>query len=326
MAYNHQEAYLSLIPNKYHAEDISPNVMRVTMEPFKKGFAYTLSYALRRILMSSMPGCAVSGFKVEGASHQFSSIEGIQEDLVEVMMNMKSIIVSLEESFDDAMLSINFDGPGVITAADIVTEGKATILNPEVVIATVNTKQRVNIELLVTRGEGYVPAVNHAQQDVDMIMLDASYSPISRVVCKIDDARVANQTDLHKLVLEIESNGTITPEDAVKWSANMLQHQLSAFVDLRVEVQQEISTKSTINPVLFERIDSLELTVRAFNCLKSENIRYIGDLVTRSEAQLLRTPNLGRKSLAEIKNILADQGLSLGLHVEGWKSPEEGKL
>jgi DNA-directed RNA polymerase subunit alpha len=322
---NYQEAYSSLIPNKFQSET-DGNVMQITLEPFQKGFAYTLSHALRRILMSSMPGCAISGFKVSGATHQFSSIDGVQEDLVEVMMNLKSLVVSLEESHAEATLNIDFQGPGVIKASDIQTEGKATIINPEAVIATVNTKQNLQMELLVTRGEGYVPATQQSYHDVDMILLDASYSPISRVICKVDDARVANQTDLHKLVLEIESNGTITPEDAVKWSANMLQRQLSAFVEMKVESQPEVTAKSSINPKLFERIDSLELTVRAFNCLKSENIRYIGDLVTKSEAQLLRTPNLGRKSLAEIKNILADQGLSLGLHVEGWESPDESKL
>lgn len=324
---NLEKAYSTLIPNDIQSSKVGDNIMKISLQPFERGFGYTLGNALRRILLSSMPGAAVTAFKIEGATHQFASIEGVQEDVVEIMINMKSVVVSLEDEYDDAHLSIDFQGPGTITAADIDTQGKANIHNPKLVIARVNSNRSVRIDLVVSRGVGYVPASeSQVEVDVDMIKLDASFSPIHRAICKVENARVGNKTDLDKLVIEVESNGSINAEDAIKWAANILQHQLSAFVELHVVEKVDDKPKSSINPRLYERVDALELTVRAANCLKSENIRYIGDLVTRSEAQLLRTPNLGRKSLAEIKNILADQGLSLGLHVEGWESPDQSKV
>jgi DNA-directed RNA polymerase subunit alpha len=322
---NIQDAYNMLKPETINIDSLDDNTAKIILEPFERGFGHTVGFSLRRTLLSSMPGCAVSAFKVEGVMHEYTVMNGLHDDLVQIKLNLKLVVVALNDDHEYEEFKLEVKGPCKITAGDIDTEGKATIFNPDLVIATLNSSDVFTMYVTVERGTGYVPA-STSNDDIGSIQIDASFSPIRRVIYKVEDARVENRTDLDKLVLEVETNGSVSPDDAIRWSASVLQHQLSAFVELKVEQQADETQKYTVNPKLYEKVDTLELTVRAANCLKSESIRYIGDLVTRSEAQLLRTPNLGRKSLAEIKNMLADQGLSLGLHVEGWETPDEGKI
>ncbi|MCP8352510.1 DNA-directed RNA polymerase subunit alpha [Candidatus Synchoanobacter obligatus] len=322
---NIQDAYNMLKPETIKIDMIDDNTAKIVLEPFERGFGHTVGFSLRRTLLSSMPGCAISSFKVEGVMHEYTTMNGLQDDFVQVKLNLKSVVVALGDEYSSEEFKLEVKGPCQIKAGDIDTEGKATIFNPDLVLATLNSSDTFTMYVTVERGIGYVPA-SSSDEDVNAIKIDASYSPINRVIYKVEDARVENRTDLDKLVLEVETNGSISPDDAIRWSASVLQHQLSSFVELQVAQQVDDSQGYTVNPKLYEKVDTLELTVRAANCLKSENIRYIGDLVTRSESQLLRTPNLGRKSLAEIKNMLADQGLSLGLHVEGWETPDESKV
>lgn len=321
---NIQNAYKMLKPSEIKFDMLDDNTAKIVLEPFQRGFGYTVGFALRRILLSSMPGCAITAFKVDGVMHEYTTMEGLHDDLVQVKLNLKSVVIALEDEFEKEEFKLEVKGPCKVTAGDIDTEGKATIFNPEMEIATLNSQDTFTMYVTVERGVGYVPALK-SNDDIGSILLDASFSPIKRVIYKVEDARVENQTNMDKLIIELETNGSVLPEDAIRWSASVLQHQLSSFVEFQTEPQQDEAQGSSINPKLYEKVESLELTVRAANCLKSENIRYIGDLVTRSEAQLLRTPNLGRKSLAEIKNILGDLGLSLGLHVEGWESPDESQ-
>jgi len=322
---NIQEAYNMLKPETIKVDMVDDNTAKITLEPFERGFGHTVGFSLRRTLLSSMPGSAISSFKVNGVMHEYATMVGLHEDLVQVKLNLKSVVVSLGDEYTSEEFKLEVKGPCKITAGDIDTEGKATILNPDLEIATLNSSETFTMYVTVEKGMGYVPA-NTENEDIGSVQIDASFSPINRVIYKVDDARVENRTDLDKLILEVETNGSVSPEDAIRWCASVLQHQLSAFVELQLEPQADESQKFSVNPKLYEKVDTLELTVRAANCLKSENIRYIGDLVTRTESQLLRTPNLGRKSLAEIKNMLADQGLSLGLHVEGWETPDESKI
>lgn len=319
---NIQDAYKTLKPTEIKYEMLNDNTAKIVLEPFERGFGYTIGFAFRRSLLSTMPGCAITSFKVDGQMHEYTTIEGLHDDLVQVKLNLKSVVVSLHDEYEKEEFKLEVKGPCQITAGDIDTEGKATIHNPELVIATLNSKDTFTMYVTVERGVGYVPALK-SNGEIGSIQIDASFTPIKRIIYKVEDARVENRTNLDKLIIELETNGSIQPDDAVKWAASVLQHQLSAFVELKAEPQQDEAQGSTVNPKLYEKVETLELTVRAANCLKSENIRYIGDLVTRSEAQLLRTPNLGRKSLAEIKNMLADHDLSLGLDVEGWVSPDE---
>lgn len=322
---NIQDAYKMLKPTEIKYDMLDDNTAKVMLEPFERGFGYTVGFSLRRILLSTMPGCAITAFKVDGVMHEYTAIDGLHDDLVQVKLNLKSVVISLNDDHSSEEFKLEVKGPCKITAGDINTEGRATIHNPDLVIATLNSKDTFTMYVTVERGIGYVPALK-SNDDIGSIQIDASFSPIRRVIYKVEDARVENRTNLDKLLLEVETNGSVLPDDAIRWAASVLQHQLSSFVELRSEPHQEEVQTSTINPKLYEKVEALELTVRAANCLKSENIRYIGDLVTRSESQLLRTPNLGRKSLAEIKNMLADQGLSLGLHVEGWESPDESQI
>lgn len=325
MVMNYQDAFKMHKPDDIKVEMLNDYIAKIDVTPLERGFGHTLGFAIRRILLASVPGHAITSFKLDGAMHEFSTMKGLQEDLLEVKLNMKSVVVSLNEEHDFAEMKIDVKGPCIITAGDIDTEGKGIIHNPEQVIATLNSATSFTMYINVEKGVGYVPAVS-SDEDIGSIQLDASFSPVRRVTYKVEDARVENRTDLDRLVLEVETNGAITPDDAIRWSATVIQHQLSSFAELQIEEEKDESVASTVNPKLYDKVDTLELTVRAANCLKSENIRYIGDLVTKSESQLLRTPNLGRKSLAEIKNMLADQGLSLGLNVPEWQTPDEGKI
>jgi DNA-directed RNA polymerase subunit alpha len=296
---------------------------KVTLEPMERGFGHTLGNALRRILLSSMPGVAVTEVEIDGVLHEYSTKEGVQEDVIEILLNLKSLAVVLEGK-DEAMLTLSKQGAGPVTAADITHDGDVEIKNPEHVICTLTGNADINMRIKVERGRGYVPAsVRRSSEEDDRpigrLLVDASYSPVERIAYTVDSARVEQRTDLDKLVIDMETNGTIDPEEAIRRAATILAEQLDAFVELRdVSEPEQKEEKPEFDPILLRPVDDLELTVRSANCLKAEQIQYIGDLVQRTEVELLKTPNLGKKSLTEIKDVLASRGLSLGMRLENW--------
>jgi len=298
---------------------------RVVLEPLERGFGYTLGNALRRILLSSIPGVAVTEAEIEGVVHEYTTIEGVHEDVLEILLNLKGLSVILHGR-DEAVLSIKKTGAGAITAADIKDDHAVEIINPEHHIATLNDQGSLVMTFKVTRGKGYVPASARREEaggQIGRLLVDASFSPLRRVSYSVERARVEQRTDLDSLVLDIETNGSISAEDAIRQAAGILVDQLSVFVDLKAEkVEPVIEQAPTVDPVLLRPVDDLELTVRSANCLKAENIYYIGDLIQRTEIELLKTPNLGKKSLTEIKDVLAKQGLSLGQRLENWPPAE----
>ena len=313
-----------LKPRLVDIEQISSTQAKVVLEPLERGFGHTLGNALRRILLSSMPGCAVTEVEIDGVLHEYSSKEGVQEDILEVLLNLKGLAVKVQNK-DDVLLTLNKSGVGPVVAADITHDSDVEIVNPEHVICHLTDENAsINMRIRVQRGRGYVPASARAQnQDEDRpigrLLVDACYSPVDRIAYNVEAARVEQRTDLDKLVIELETNGTIDPEDAIRRAATILAEQLDAFVDLRDVRQPEIKEeKPEFDPILLRPVDDLELTVRSANCLKAETIHYIGDLVQRTEVELLKTPNLGKKSLTEIKDVLASRGLSLGMRLENW--------
>ena len=311
-----------LVPTEIQVDDITPNLSKVTLEPLERGFGHTLGNALRRILLSSMPGAAVTDVSIDGISHEYSTIEGIQEDVMEILLNLKGVAVVMEGR-DETTVTLNAKGPGVVTAADIECDSHLEVINPEHVIATISGKTSLSMQLRVLRGRGYQPSDARATDDesrtIGRLQLDASFSPIFKVSYSVDNARVENRTDLDKLILELETNGTIDPEESIRRAATILQQQMAVFVDLQGETAAEPEEKEEeIDPILLRPVDDLELTVRSANCLKAESIYYIGDLIQRTEVELLKTPNLGKKSLTEIKDVLASRGLSLGMRLENW--------
>lgn len=312
-----------LTPRVIDVEEVSSTRAKVTLEPLERGFGHTLGNALRRILLSSMPGCAVVEAEIDGVLHEYSAIEGVQEDVIEILLNLKGVAIVMHGK-DEAVLTLSKKGAGAVTAGDIQVDHDIEIKNPEHVIATLNEGGAINMKLTVNRGRGYVPAdARHGEDEetrsIGRLQLDASYSPINRVAYVVENARVEQRTDLDKLVLNLETNGTIDPEEAIRRAATILQQQLSVFVDLESEKESEpVVEEDEVDPILLRPVDDLELTVRSANCLKAENIYYIGDLVQRTEVELLKTPNLGKKSLTEIKDVLASRGLSLGLRLDNW--------
>jgi len=310
-----------LKPRLVDVETLSPTHAKITLEPLERGFGYTLGNALRRILLSSMPGAAITEAKIEGVLHEYSTIEGVQEDVIEILLNLKTLALRMHTR-DEATLKLSKKGPGVVTAADITLDHDIEIVNPNHLIATLNKGVTLNMELKINRGRGYQPVTARAQSEgraIGVMQLDASFSPIRRVSYTVENARVEQRTDLDKLVLDIETNGSIDPEEAVRRAANILQDQISIFVDLKSpDARTEEKREPEMDPLLLRPVDDLELTVRSANCLKAENIFYIGDLIQRTEFELLKTPNLGKKSLTEIKDVLAQHGLSLGMKLENW--------
>ena len=312
-----------LKPRLVDIEQISPTHAKVTLEPLERGFGYTLGNALRRILLSSMPGCAVTEVEIDGVLHEYSSKEGVQEDVIEILLNLKGLAVSVEGK-DEATLTLNKSGAGPVTAGDFTHDGDVEIVNPEHVICHLTGDYELNMRVKVERGRGYVPAASRQSADDDerpigRLLVDASFSPVERIAYSVDAARVEQRTDLDKLVIEMETNGTLDPEEAIRRSATILAEQLDAFVELRdISEPEEKEEKPEFDPILLRPVDDLELTVRSANCLKAEAIQYIGDLVQRTEVELLKTPNLGKKSLTEIKDVLASRGLSLGMRLENW--------
>jgi DNA-directed RNA polymerase subunit alpha len=299
---------------------------RVVIEPFERGFGHTLGNALRRILLSSMPGAAIVEAEIEGVLHEYTSIEGVQEDVVDMLLNLKQVAVRMH-SRDSAELSISKKGPGPVTAGDIQLDHDVEILNPDLVIANLTKAGELRMVLKVIRGRGYRPATQRASFEeqagpIGRLQLDASFSPIRRVTYNVEAARVEQRTDLDKLIIDIETNGTIDPEEAIRRAGSILKDQLSVFVDLQGQEEGAgAAAEAQIDPILLRPVDELELTVRSANCLKAESINYIGDLVQRTEVELLRTPNLGKKSLTEIKDVLESHGLSLGMQLENWPPP-----
>jgi DNA-directed RNA polymerase subunit alpha len=312
-----------LTPRHIDVTETSPTRAKVVLEPLERGFGHTLGNALRRILLSSMPGCAIIEAEIEGVLHEYGSIEGVQEDVIEILLNLKGVAIVMHGK-DRATLSLKKKGPGVVTAGDIQLDNDVEVKNPDHVIASITGNVDLNMTLTVARGRGYQPADARRNEEdetraVGRLQLDASYSPVKRLAYSVESARVEQRTDLDKLVLDLETNGTIDPEEAIRRAATILQQQLAVFVDLEGEKEHEPEQKEEeIDPVLLRPVDDLELTVRSANCLKAENIYYIGDLIQRTEVELLKTPNLGKKSLTEIKDILASRGLSLGMRLENW--------
>ena len=295
---------------------------KIVLEPLERGFGHTLGNALRRILLSSMSGCAIVEVDIDGVEHEYSTIEGVQEDVMEIILNLKGVAVVMEGR-DETTLTLDVTGPGPVLASDIELDSHVELINPDHVIANISGKGRLAMRLHIERGRGYQPAdariVDEETRSIGRLKIDATFSPVFSVSYSVENARVENRTDLDKLVLELETNGTIDPEEAIRRAATILQHQLAVFVDLESEAEpQQEEAQDEIDPILIRPVDDLELTVRSANCLKAENIYYIGDLIQRTEVELLKTPNLGKKSLTEIKDVLASRGLSLGMRLENW--------
>ena len=310
-----------LTPTEIVVEESGPTRSKIVLEPLEQGFGHTLGNALRRIILSSMPGTAVSEVKIDGVLHEYSTIEGVQEDVIDILLNLKDLSVRLTE-VEDAELTLSKSGSGVVTAADIELSTGVEVINPDHHIATLNEEGSINMTMKVTRGRGFVPVRpldEDEGQETGLLRLDATYSPIKRVTYQVDNARVEQRTNLDRLTVDIDTDGTLEAEEILRISATILQHQLSAFAELgRLEEVIEEKEEAKIDPIMLRPVDELELTVRSANCLKAENIHYIGDLVTRMESDLLRTPNLGKKSLNEIKEVLLSRGLSLGLIIDNW--------
>ncbi|MDX1706284.1 DNA-directed RNA polymerase subunit alpha [Pseudidiomarina sp.] len=312
-----------LKPRLVDIEQISPTHAKVTLEPLERGFGHTLGNALRRILLSSMPGCAVTEVEINGVQHEYSSKEGVQEDIIEILLNLKGLAVRMEGK-DEAKLTLKKSGAGPVLAGDITHDGDVEIVNPDHLICTLTGDTEIEMTILVERGRGYVPAAARQSADdeerpIGRLLVDASFSPVERIAYNVDSARVEQRTDLDKLVIDMETNGTLDPEEAIRRAATILAEQLEAFVELRdMSEPEEKEEKPEFDPILLRPVDDLELTVRSANCLKAEAIQYIGDLVQRTEVELLKTPNLGKKSLTEIKDVLASRGLSLGMRLENW--------
>ena len=319
-----------LRPRVVKVTPTSPRHAKITIEPFERGFGHTLGNALRRVLLSSMVGYAPTEVTIAGVLHEYSAIDGVQEDVVHIMLNLKGVVFRLHNR-DEVTLVLRKEGEGPVTAADIQTPHDVEIVNPEHVVAHLAQGGKLDMQIKVEKGRGYVPGNLRRYEDeptksIGRIVLDASFSPVRRVSYAVENARVEQRTDLDKLVMTIETNGAITPEEAVRQSARILVEQLAFFAQIDTvsadALVPQISRPTPFDPILLRPVDELELTVRSANCLKAENIYYIGDLVQRTETELLKTPNLGRKSLNEIKEVLASRGLTLGLRLEHW--PPQG--
>lgn len=315
-----------LKPRLVDVQIISARHAKVTLEPLERGFGHTLGNALRRILLSSMPGCAVVEAEIDGVLHEYTTIEGVQEDVIEILLNLKGLAIRMHTR-NEATLRLSKKGPGAVTAGDIALGHDVEILNPEHHIASLTKAGELNMTLKIVKGRGYQPVTARQPAEgedrpIGHLQLDASFSPVQRVTYSVERARVEQRTDLDKLIIDIETNGTIEPEEAIRRAATILQEQLSVFVDLQGKEEVKTEAKEAeIDPILLRPVDDLELTVRSANCLKAESIYFIGDLIQRTEVELLKTPNLGKKSLTEIKDVLASHGLSLGMKLENWPPP-----
>jgi DNA-directed RNA polymerase subunit alpha len=319
-----------LKPKTIHVEPLGVNRAKVTLEPFERGYGHTLGNALRRVLLSSMVGYAPTEVTIAGVLHEYSAIDGVQEDVVHIMLNLKGVVFRLH-SRDEVTLVLRKDGEGPVKASDIQAPHDVEIVNPNHVIANLSHGGKLDMQIKVEKGRGYVPGTmrrfgEESSKSIGRIVLDASFSPVSRVSYVVESARVEQRTDLDKLVMEIQTNGAISPEESIRASAKILVEQLAVFAQLEnseiLAFNEPLNRNTQFDPILLRPVDELELTVRSANCLKAENIYYIGDLIQRTETELLKTPNLGRKSLNEIKEVLASRGLTLGARLENW--PPQG--
>jgi DNA-directed RNA polymerase subunit alpha len=309
-----------LKPRMVDIQKISTTRTRLVLEPLERGFGHTLGSALRRILLSSMEGAAVVEAQIDGVVHEYSAIDGVQEDVIDILLNMKGLAFKLFE-LDEVVLTLNKEGVGPVTAGDIQLPHNVEVVNPDHVIANL-TGGSLSMTFKVETGRGYSPSNTRntdEERSIGQLYLDASFSPVDMVTYNVESARVENRTDLDRLILDVDTDGTLDAEDAIKFASTILSDQLSAFVDFTVlEPVVEEPVQITVDPALLQAIDELDLTVRSANCLKAENVYYVGDLIQRSEMELLKTPNLGKKSLTEIKDVLASKGLSLGMHLDSW--------
>ncbi|MEB2350221.1 MAG: DNA-directed RNA polymerase subunit alpha [Burkholderiaceae bacterium] len=319
-----------LKPRIVEVEQLGASHARVVMEPFERGYGHTLGNALRRVLLSSMVGYAPTEVQITGVVHEYSTIDGVREDVVDLLLNLKGVTFRLHNR-DEVFLTLRKDTPGPVTAADIDVPHDVEVINPGHVIATLTQGGKLDMSIKVERGRGYLPGTMRnlgETKTIGKIVLDASFSPVRRVSYQVESARVEQRTDLDRLVVDVETNGVIAPEEAVRQSARILVEQLTVFAALEGGAEPAIESPGIalgagtrgpqIDPILLRPVDDLELTVRSANCLKAENIYYIGDLIQRTENELLKTPNLGRKSLNEIKEVLASRGLTLGMKLENW--------
>lgn len=311
-----------LKPRIIDVQSVSPVHAVVVMEPFERGYGHTLGNALRRILLSSLPGYAATEVSIEGVLHEYSTIDGVREDVVDILLNLKGIVLKLHNR-SEVTLRLSKSGEGAVKASDIEATHDVEIINPDHVIAHLAPGGKIDMQIKVEQGRGYVPGnvrpLNGENKVIGRMVLDASFSPVRRVSYHVESARVEQRTDLDRLVIDIETNGAVDPEESIRFAARVLMDQLSVFADLEGTPVTSVEAKAPqIDPILMRPVDDLELTVRSANCLKAENIYYIGDLIQRTETELLKTPNLGRKSLNEIKDVLASRGLTLGMKLENW--------
>ena len=312
-----------LKPRIVDVDIVSPQRAKVILEPMERGFGFTLGNSIRRVLLSSIPGFAITQVKIDGVVHEYSTLDGVQEDVVDVLLNIKKIALKMHNT-TEATITLNKNVEGPVTAGDFEVGHDVEIINPDHVIAHLNKGGKLNIEAKVEMGRGYQPVPSRTKGSesdnvLGFIMIDASFSPITKVSYVVESARVEQRTDLDKLIMDVETNGVVDAEQAIRDAARILMGQLSVFANLESELTEvEVQQAPVIDPLLLRSVDDLELTVRSANCLKAENIHYIGDLVQRNESDLLKAPNLGRKSLNEIKDILSTKGLSLGMSVENW--------
>lgn len=325
--------YEMLTPKVLKVNAKSPFEAKIVLEPLERGFGHTLGNALRRILLSSIRGSAITEVSIEGVPHEYSTLDGVKEDVVDILLNLKLVATKLLTG-EEAILTLNKEGPCQVTAGDIQLTHGVEIVNPDLVIANLNEKGKLNMTLKVEQGVGFHNTdsfIKHFDDEVERktvgkLKIDNGFSPVKKVAYYVDSARVENRTDLDKLTIELETNGTIDAEESIRISASILQQQLHAFVDMKFEESRaDNKERNDFDPVLLRSVDDLELTVRSANCLKAENIHYIGDLVQRTENELLKTPNLGKKSLTEIKDVLASRSLSLGMKLENWPPASLGE-
>ena len=311
-----------LTPRIVKIQEIGLNMSRVTLEPLERGFGYTLGTALRRVLLSSIEGAAVTECEIDGVLHEYSAIEGVSEDVIDVLLNLKGLALILHEG-ERAEMRLSVSKAGAVKAGQFKAPASIEICNPEHIIAHLTQDVPFNMTVVVEKGRGYQVAAQENNATPNILRIDASFSPIKRIAYRVEAARVEQHTDLDKLVIDIESNGTIDPEQAIRQAATILHKQIAVFVNLEAtEIEAEAVEEAQVDPVLLRPVDDLELTVRSANCLKAENINNIGDLVRRTEVELLKTPNLGKKSLNEIKEVLAAHGLELGMDLDNWSGSE----
>lgn len=313
-----------LRPRVVSVKEESANKAQIVIEPLERGFGHTLGNAFRRLLLSSIPGYAITDVKIDGVSHEFSTIENVKEDVVEILLNLKGVAFSVKGTSDEEFeISLSKSGSGVVTAGDIQVPDGMSVANPNHIICNIAGKGTINMQMVVKEGIGYEPANKNIKDEesrsIGSLVLDASYCPVRRVSYEVENARVEQRTNLDKLILSIDTDGSITAEKAVQMAARILIEQMAVFVDFEMSAPlEEESEEEKLNPILLKPIDELELTVRSANCLKAENIQYIGDLIQRTEVDLLKTPNLGKKSLNEIKAVLAEMGLNFGVRIDNW--------